>query len=266
MYNNSDTNNNTAEGYQQNSCFQREDGKRFLQNEVKPRLGDTVLDLGCGTGELSTYLAELVGQQGKVIAVDPDLYRLKLAQESHKRVKNLTFSEGSASNFPGMASETYDIIFSNYVLHWVPDKEQAFKNMFSSLKPGGKIALQYNDHIPTLNDHAYKELNPENLNNILIMYNLKPRPVIEEMCSAAGFNILKSWEVERSDRELENVDSLCSFLRDTTNGAFDPQFATKDRLARFCDRYSNGAGSAPIKFFAEKGDSHCALVAAKPAI
>jgi len=30
--------------------------------------------------------------------------------------------EGSASNFPGIGSESHDIIFSNYVIHWIPDR------------------------------------------------------------------------------------------------------------------------------------------------
>ena len=60
------------------------------------------MDLGCGTGELSVYLAELVGRQGKVVAVDPDIDRIQVAGESHKGIENLTFIEGSADNFPGM--------------------------------------------------------------------------------------------------------------------------------------------------------------------
>ena len=162
-----------AEGYQRISSFQREDGKQLIKN-VRPCPGDAILDLGCGTGELSVYLAELVGHDGKVVAVDPDIDRIKVAQKSHLAVKNPSFHEGSASNFPGMGSETYSIIFSNYVLHWIPDKEEAFKNMFSSLKPSGKIALQFNDHIPSLNDRAYHELNPENLERILQEYPTEP--------------------------------------------------------------------------------------------
>ena len=88
-----------------------------------------------GTGELSVYLAELVGQDGKVVAVDPDTDRIKVAQESHMGEKKVTFHEGSAANFPRMGSETYDIVFANHVLHWIPDKEEVFKNIFSSLKP-----------------------------------------------------------------------------------------------------------------------------------
>ena len=73
-----------AEGYQQNSLSeQKVDGEDFIQTDVCPKVGDVILDLGCGTGELSTYLAELVGPEGKVIFVDPDKERIQLAKETH---------------------------------------------------------------------------------------------------------------------------------------------------------------------------------------
>ena len=73
--------NKMAEGYQQNSRWQRNGGKRFVQNEVAPYLSNDILDLGCGTGELSAYLAELVGPKGRVLAVDPDKDRILVAKE-----------------------------------------------------------------------------------------------------------------------------------------------------------------------------------------
>ena len=114
------------------------------------------MDLGCGTGELSTYLAELVGLNGSVTGVDPDVDRIKVAQDSHKGVKNLSFVEGSTSIFPGMGSETYDTIYSSAVFHWVPNKKEAFENMFSSLKPGGKIAVRYCDRLLSVYDRVYR--------------------------------------------------------------------------------------------------------------
>ena len=117
----------------------------FIETDVCPQAGDAILDLGCGTGELSAYLAELVGPEGKVVGVDPDKERILLAQQSYSAVKNLSFVEGNASNFPGIGSESYDIIFSNYVIHWISDKQQLFKNMFKGLNPEGKIAIQYSD-------------------------------------------------------------------------------------------------------------------------
>ena len=110
--------NSSAEGYKQASLsVQKWNGR------------DAILVLGCGSGELSAYLAELVGPEEKVIGVDPDKERIKLAQQSYGEIQNLSFVEGSASHFPGIALESYDIIFSNQVLHWIPEKRQIFKNM-----------------------------------------------------------------------------------------------------------------------------------------
>ena len=76
-----------ALGYKQSSLsVQKVDGQIFIETEVCPQAGDTILDLGCGTGELSAYLAELVGPEGKVVAVDPDKERILLAQQSFGKV------------------------------------------------------------------------------------------------------------------------------------------------------------------------------------
>ena len=70
-----------ALGYKQSSLsVQKVDGKKLIKTEVCPQAGDTILDLGCGTGELSAYLAELVGPEGKVVVVDPDKERILLGQ------------------------------------------------------------------------------------------------------------------------------------------------------------------------------------------
>ena len=72
------------------------------------------------TEELSTNFAELVGQDGRVVAVDPDIYRVVVPRESHRKVKNRAYHEGSAASFPGTDSETYDMIFSNFVHPFPP--------------------------------------------------------------------------------------------------------------------------------------------------
>ena len=59
-----------AEGYQQASLSeQKVDGEDFIQTDVCPKVGDVILDLGCGTGELSAYLAELVGPEQEKLLV-----------------------------------------------------------------------------------------------------------------------------------------------------------------------------------------------------
>ena len=172
--------------------MQNESGKTFIRVDVNPQPGDTILDLGCGTGELSAYLAELVGPEGKVVGVDPDKERLQLARQSYGGLKNLSFIEGNFSQFPGIIrSETYDIVFSNYVIQWIPDKDNAFQNMYTSLKSDSKVAAQYVSYLYPFMLNAFQELNPEKAEKLIGMFNFEERVKIEQYCSAAGFHIIK---------------------------------------------------------------------------
>ena len=238
----------------------------FIETDVCPQAGDTILDLGCGTGELSAYLAALVGPEGKVVAVDPDKERLLLAQQSFGEVKNLSFVEGSVSNFPGVGSESYDIIFSNHVIHWIPDKHEVFKNMFGSLKRGGKIAIQYVDHLYSFEVSAYKILNPENAERIFDMCHNEERAKIEEYCCAAGFQIIKSYDTFSTQLVFESIESLLSWLWSTLHGVFDLKLVTEERLQRYYLCLSRD-GKPPFDFPGIKEESGISrLIAVKQTV
>ena len=251
-----------AVGYRQSSLsVQKVDGTMFIDADVCPQAGDTILDLGCGTGELSAYLAELVGPEGKVLGVDPDKERILLAQQSFGEAKNLSFVEGSASNFPGIGSMSYDIIFSNYVIHWIVDKQELFKNMFGSLKHGGKIAIQYVDYICPFVSSAFKELNPENAEIIFKMYHYEERPEIEKYCSKAGFRITKSYDTHSAQQFFQTMESLLNWFWSSTHGVFDPKLVTEERLQRYYP-YASRDGKPPFDFRGSKEESGiCRLVA-----
>ena len=253
-----------ALGYKQVSrSVQKVDGQMFIEKEVCPQPGDAILDLGCGTGELSAYLAELVGPEGKVVGVDPDKERLLLAQQSFGEVKNLSFVEGSASNFPGIGSESYDIIFSNYVIHWIPDKQEVFNNMFGSLKRGGKIAIQYNDRFLSFEMSAYKALNPENAPRFLEICQFEERAKIEEYCSTAGFHIVTSYDTFSEQMVFYSIDSLLNWIWSCCPRVFDPSLVTEERLQRYYP-YSNRDGKPPFDFRGIKEESSLSrLIAVK---
>ena len=253
-----------AHAYQKISEVQREHGKKLIHEELQPRPGDIVLDLGCGTGELSAYIAELVAENGKVLGVDPDSERIKLAQSAHKGIKNLTFVEGSTSHFPNLGSENFDLIYSNHVLHWVFNKPEAFKNMFCSLKPGGMMTLSYSDHLPPIVECVFRELNAENYDVILKMYDFQKRSVIEEMCRNAGFDVIKSYDLRTGDFVQKNVDSLLCVFWATTNGVFDLNLATDEIRRSFCDRHSDSEGEVGgIRLRRTEMDFYSVMVAKK---
>jgi len=227
-----------AQGYKQASfSAQKVDGEKFIHTDVRPQLGDVILDLGCGTGELSAYLAEQVGPAGKVIGVDPDKERIQLARKSHSGIRNLSFVKGSAANFPGMGSKVYDIVFSNAALHWIPGKQNVFRNMFESLNVGGKIALNYLDHLAPFELDAYEKMNPENAKRICQMYQCESKAKIEQYCSSAGFEIIRSYETHSTDLIFESNASLLEWHWASTQGVFDPTLVTEERLQRYLAPY-----------------------------
>ena len=110
--------------------YQGKDGKELIE-KLSLEEGSSVLDLGCGTGYLTSLLAEKVGQRGRVTGVDPDAARIVVAQRNYAGFSNVTFLVGSSEDFP---SGPYDLVFSNHVIHWIDDKESAFNNVYSCLK------------------------------------------------------------------------------------------------------------------------------------
>ena len=251
-----------AEGYQQSSSdVQMEGGKLFIQTDVNPQPGDAILDLGCGTGELSAYLAELVQLEGYVVGVDPDVKRLDLAKATHRDIKNLSFVEGNSDNFDGLGCEKYDIIFLNQVLHWIPSKQQAFQNMFSSLKEGGKIAIQYTDHLHPFMATALEELFPE------IKQRIKERGKeiffvnkdnVDRLCATEGFEIVKSYYANDLKLVCESVEVFIKWLWSSSHGVFDQNLVSEERIERFLSR----VGNPPFDFTSENVKSR--LIAVKP--
>jgi trans-aconitate 2-methyltransferase len=111
----------------------------------EPKLDMRVLDLGCGTGELTSALhARLDG--AKTLGVDSSEEMLKKS-EAH-RAPGLRFELGDIATFP--LAGPYDLIFSNAALHWLPDHPELFARLTRALAPDGQLAVQ----MPANFDHV----------------------------------------------------------------------------------------------------------------
>ena len=129
---------NVAEAYHQlQSGYQANNGVDLI-DKLSLKRGSVVLDLGCGTGYLSSVLAERVGHEGRVVGVDSKEKRLQVAKREYGQITNLKFIAGNSDNFP---SGPYDVIFANQVVQWIQDKNSAFKKVYENLKVGGKFAF-----------------------------------------------------------------------------------------------------------------------------
>lgn len=104
--------------------------------------GDTVVDLGSGAGNDCFVARALTGETGKVIGVDFTETMIEKARENTEKLgfNNVEFRFGDIEKIPITANKA-DVVISNCVLNLVPDKMQAFKEIYRILKVNGHFSI-----------------------------------------------------------------------------------------------------------------------------
>ncbi|MEO0539690.1 MAG: methyltransferase domain-containing protein, partial [Cyanobacteria bacterium P01_A01_bin.105] len=97
--------------------------------------GEYILDLGCGTGQLTQQIAD---QGARVIGLDADPAMVTEAQNNYP---DLTFRQADARDFT--VAEPCDAVFSNATLHWVTEPAAAVQAIYRALKPGGRLVAEF---------------------------------------------------------------------------------------------------------------------------
>lgn len=104
--------------------------------EVKEGL--KVIDLGCGTGELTHQLAQVL-PKAKLLGIDSSAEMLaKAAAFANQQLK---FEQRTIED-QLKSPEKWDLVFSNAALQWVDGHEQLFPRIVATLRPGGQLLVQ----------------------------------------------------------------------------------------------------------------------------
>jgi SAM-dependent methyltransferase len=125
----------TAAAYERNARFVSELGLPVV-DLLAPRPGERILDLGCGDGALT---AALVAAGASVVGLDaaPDFV-------AAARARGLDVRRLDAQRFD--LDETFDAVFSNAALHWMPDAAGVVAGVARVLVPGGRFVGEFGGH------------------------------------------------------------------------------------------------------------------------
>ena len=120
--------------YEGNHAFVWQYGEALLEL-LAPKAGEQILDLGCGTGQLT----EKIAQTGAFVqGIDSSLDMVSTAKVNYPHIN---FSAADARSF--QVEEPFDAVFSNAVLHWIKQPDAVINCVEKALKPGGRFVAEF---------------------------------------------------------------------------------------------------------------------------
>lgn len=128
--------------------------RRFRQRLLQPaqlKSGESVLDVGCGSGSLAIVAKRHVGAKGSVYGIDASEAMIRRARRRAKKAgADVTFDSALAQSLP-FPDARFDVVLSTVMLHHLPRKirEESVREMRRVLKPGGRLlAVEFGGAAP----------------------------------------------------------------------------------------------------------------------
>jgi SAM-dependent methyltransferase len=120
--------------YRKESRFVHEAGLPVL-DALAPRPGERILDLGCGTGELTRAIADAGSE---VVGLDASTPMIEQARRAYPEL-DFRFGRGEELGF----DREFDAVFSNAALHWMPEADAVAAGIGRALVPGGRFVAEF---------------------------------------------------------------------------------------------------------------------------
>jgi ubiquinone/menaquinone biosynthesis C-methylase UbiE len=113
-------------------------------------LGQRVLDLGSGVGDVAMLVARLVGPSGEVVAIerDPRSVAKARARVTEAGFHNVSFNESSVDEI--LAEKPFDAVVGRFILMYLPDPVAVLRSISQAVRPGGVVVFQEPCWVPVL--------------------------------------------------------------------------------------------------------------------
>lgn len=121
-----------------------------LFREAGIGVGQRVLDLGSGLGDVSMLVARLVGPSGEVVGIDRDATSIERAQArvAAAGFRNVSFTQTDVSQI--VSDKPFDAAVGRFILMFLPDPVSVLRSVAGLVRPGGVLAFQEPSWIPML--------------------------------------------------------------------------------------------------------------------
>ena len=171
-----------------------------------------VVDIGCGDGRHAQKIYELGAS--KVIGVDNSEAMVALAGEN--ATADIVFGLGEASD-TSQEDEVADLIFSNFVIHYINDLSPVFAEFNRILKKGGKVVMTFNI-FETADSTLHNTEVPLKLGGLIVVTNLvKSHSEITEALESNAFTIDSYEAIDSSYLSIDDTFENKGMITDIKN-------------------------------------------------
>ena len=209
-----------------------------LLSVLEPRAGERILDVGCGTGELT---AEIAAAGAGVVGIDSSPSMIDAALTKFPQL-NFRVDDAAALSVEG----PFDAVFSNAALHWVLRAEEAAASMARVLRHGGRLVVEFGGrgNIAHL-EHAYAAALAEVAGvGFRSPWYFPALGAYASLLEATGFEVIGATLYDRPTR-LEGRDGLANWYRMFLGNWLAPleaavQARVLERAERLCEEQFRG--------------------------
>lgn len=206
--------------------FVSEYGKDVVEL-LQARPGERILDLGCGTGDL-TYEISKVGAE--VFGMD---LSEPMIEQARQKYPLLDFRVGNAESFE--VDAPVDAVFSNAALHWIKDAQGAAAAVWNALKPGGRFVAEFGGKgnvaaiVRSLSTVLEKDYGVDA--GTLNPWYFPSLAEYSSLLEGLGFRVIYAAHFDRPTKLGEGEDGLSHWLKGFAEDSFLSAFDEAEKLA-----------------------------------
>lgn len=200
-----------APGYEALWQAQLAPAQAAVLERVAPAPGERVLDVACGTGLVALAAVQDVGPHGEVLGTDLSARMVETAarRARERQLSGVRFQRMDAERLE-LADGVFDVVLCVLGLMYVPDPEQALREMRRVLRPGGRLGLAvwgeraacgWASLFPIVDAEVASEVCP-------LFFGLGPRDVLARLCVAAGFTHVTQQRIAAT-LDYADADQAC---------------------------------------------------------